>query len=188
MQAFGTIGRSASNAVGILATLATNSGYGGQLQAVEAIGDLGDVARSSALALVSLLSNTNERLRIAAARSIAEIGSTPVQAVPALLEMHRGTNQWASGVAALALWNRDRQNTNLQAEIVSILHSESKNEKNGMVFSLGLLGSNAAPFLPEIKRFAEDPGYAYPWTPKKALRQIESAIRNPQSNDSPRNP
>ena len=47
------------------------------------------------------------------------------------------------------------------------LHSESKNEKNGMVFSLGLLGSNAAPFLPEIKRFAEDPGYAYPWTPKK---------------------
>jgi hypothetical protein len=110
-----------------------------------------------------------QELRVKAARALAAIGTTPEEALPTLMAMTQGTNQWARWFASIALWNRDRQNPNLQASVIEGLRSTNR---VGVLICLGQLGTNAAPFLPEIRRLLDDPFTSF--SAKYALRQVEA--------------
>jgi HEAT repeat protein len=155
MQALGRIGPAASNAVEVLTEIAT-SDHQSRLTAVTALGLLRGAARPAAPALVPLLRDEDEQIRINSARALVHIGLTPDKAVPALKRMLLDTNEWTRMVATMGLWNHDRSDTNLQAAISSWLRSPDRN-RSPVVFSLGCLGTNAAPFLPEIESSFGDP-------------------------------
>jgi HEAT repeat protein len=180
VQSFGTIGPAASNAVDVLTNIAMSNRKDRSL-AVASLGGIGPVAQSAAPVLAIVLNDTDEKIRVSAARSLAEIGVTPEEAVPALLAMRQSTNEWARTVAAFALWNRNTNDTQLTAELVSFLNSE---KGAWLSFSMARLGSGAAPFLPQIKALAaSDPDPFIRQQLVASARKIEGI-----ENDPPRNP
>ena len=174
LQAFELIGLGASNAVPLLIQIATNETSAGQLRqlyAVQSLGGIGDPARLAAPVLASLLQTRNSEVNVAAARSLAELGVTPESALPALEAMRRGTNEWTARVASLALWNRRRDDYDLQAEIIAALRSV---QRGWMTFCLENLGTNASPFAGELHRLLSDRDEIIRGQARMALRKIES--------------
>jgi len=172
IQAFGLMGPLASNAVPLLITIATGPNRGVErLLAVQSLGGIGAAARPALPTLTSLLSEQDEQLRVIALRSLADLGFTPDDAVPTLTTMKQGTNDWAAGLAALALWNRDRHNSELRAEVAAALQKWP----GRMLLDLQTLGTNATPFVPEIKAISEHhPDGQMRRQAKRALRQIQA--------------
>jgi len=161
------IGPPASNAVEVLMRFATNANSENRVLAFNSLGAIGASARPATSMLSRVLADPDEaELHGGAARSLALIGFTPDEAVPALKELRTGTNKNAQYAALIALWNRDRQDAALQADIRSVLRSTNGNR---MVFFLAHLGTNAAVFLPEIQRFAHEADGAGFWA-RKTIR------------------
>jgi len=170
IQGLGMMGVLASNAVPSLIDIAMDDSSRERRPAIVSLGEIGEPARLAAPALTSLLANTNEALRVAATRSLAEIGFTPDEAVPTLTVMKQGTNDWLADLATLALWNRNHQDSKLQAELVTVLHSD---KRGWLLFSLAGLGTNAAPLGPEVKLLVNDPDPNISHFAKRALRRIQ---------------
>ncbi|MBI2929230.1 MAG: HEAT repeat domain-containing protein [Verrucomicrobia bacterium] len=181
IMALGLVGPAASNAVPVLIWNAAHATGIKRLLAVQSLGEIGSPAQSAAPVLVSiLLTNDNtipanadggEGLRVKAARALAEIGSTPGDAVPTLMAMTKGTNQWARWFASIALWNRDRQNASLQAQVIEGLRSTNR---LGVLMSLGSLGTNAVAFIPEIHRLTNDPFARH--MARRTLQRIQGSV------------
>ena len=170
IQSLGMMGVLASNAVPDLIDIVRDDSSRERRLAIVSLGEIGEPAHSAAPVLTSLLANTNETLRVAATRSLAEIGFTPDEAVPTLTVMKQGTNDWLADLATLALWNRDHQDSKLQAELVTIFHTD---KRGWLLSSLAGLGTNAAPLVPEIKLLVNDPDPNISHFAKRALRRIQ---------------
>jgi hypothetical protein len=151
VQALGVIGPPASNAVEALIQWATNTPSHNPVLAVQSLGGIGPAARS-AVPLVTLML-TNRVLPFAAARALAEIGVVPDEAVPTLLSMKGGTNSLERSAATLAMWRRDQSDPDLRAQVVESLHSSNR---GAVLLSLARMGTNAAVFLPEVRRMVDD--------------------------------
>jgi hypothetical protein len=168
VQALGTIGPAASNAVYVLIAMTTNTVPELRVPAIQSLGAMGAAARLAVPALASHLTNPGG-FRFLAARALAEIGIVPDEVVPALLAMRQGTNSWEQYAAALALWNRDRQNPDLKADVIAVLRADP----GPVMLSLGRMGTNAAVFLPEVRSFAEAPDPYVNKMAKRTLRLIQ---------------
>jgi hypothetical protein len=118
--------------------------------------------------LTQMLTDTNDEVCIQATRALAAIGNTPEQAVPTLTTLTQSTNQWARWFAWIALWNRDRHDTNVQARVIEGLHSTNR---IGVLVVLRLLGTNAAVFVPEVRHLTEDSFAAD--VARRTLREIQ---------------
>ena len=168
--ALGLMGSSASNAVPMLINIATFGSSDDRRTAVESLGMVGSAAYRAVPLLTSLVLG-EEELRLPAARSLGMIGVTPDEVVPTFKAMSEGTNAWARSFAHLALWNRDRQNPELQAHVVSELQSTNF---VGLLFCLSRLGTYASLFLPEINRRCEPLPEDIRVIAKWCARQIQS--------------
>ena len=176
IQAFGIMGPLASNAVPLLITIAASPRREERLLAVQSLGGIGAAAHRAVPMLTSLLSEQDEQLRQISLRSLADIGLTPDDAVPTLTAIKQGTNEWAARLAALALWNRDRENSELRAEVVAALQKLP----GRMLLDLQRLGTNATPFVPEIKEILEHhPDDRMRRQAKRALRQLQASPPQP---------
>ena len=168
LRALGAMGASASNAVPILVQLiARDQRHGGPATAPPR-GRNGSPTGAVAPVPTGAQVEPAAALRPWALRALSQIGSTPAEAVPMLTALTRESDGDIRAHACLALWNRDRQNENLRQEILAGLRSP---DGGRLLFSLGILGSNAAPFAAEIQAVAEGPQndrYV-----KKVLRQIQ---------------
>ena len=170
IQGLGMMGELASNAVPVLIGIALDDRNANRELAITALGEIGAAARDAVPALATLLGNTNDALCVGAARAIAETGTTPEEAVPTLLAMKQGTNDRLTLWATLALWNRDRQDASLRADLVAFLQTD---KRVGLLASLGGLGTNAASLIPEIKPLVNDPDPSARFYAKRALRKIQ---------------
>jgi hypothetical protein len=72
-------------------------------------------------------------------------------------------------VAALALWRHDSSDQQLQAQVIESLHTT---HGTAVLFSLGLMGTNAAVFAPEVRRMMEE-GFFERRYAKMPLRRIQ---------------
>ncbi|MBM3840028.1 MAG: HEAT repeat domain-containing protein [Verrucomicrobia bacterium] len=171
VQAFGLIGPAASNAVELLSQIA-RSDRRDRLGAIQSLGLIGQAARSATPALVSLLNDEDDQIRVAAARALAHCGETPDAATPTLAAMLQHTNEWWRIVATLALWNRNPNDAGLTEALGKALHSTNRGP---LAYSLAYLGTNAAPFLPQLKELADDPDPHIRRFSRIALRRIQTS-------------
>jgi HEAT repeat protein len=177
LEALIGIGPAASNALPLICRLATNTDLKCRVVAVRGLEALGPTATAAMPLLTSLLlqetgpgwrsgppepdpvraamTQAGFSPRFMIARAMARVGAVPDEAVPVLLAMKQGTNWWERWAAALALWRREPGDPELKAQIIQSLHAS-----NGFAvqLSLGGLGTNAAAFVPEIRRLADAPG------------------------------
>jgi HEAT repeat protein len=188
IQALGSIGPSGSNAISLLVEISGDPErdsvgiptqfandpsrhelWTQRLAAVRALGEIGSPESSVVRTLSSLLTDSDVKLRYEAVRSLASVGSTPDEAVPTLLQVKLGTNKIEAGFATLALWNHDRQDSKLKAEVAGALLEPSHH----LIVSLGTLGTGAMPFESEIRNLVNDPNTNVQREARIALRKIK---------------
>ena len=170
MEALGSMGRQASNAVPALIQVLADRRRKDRPSAARALGQIGVRAQKAASVLVQVMNESDWTLAAAALRALAEIGDTPVEAVPALTALKERPEAEIRALACLALWNRDRQNTNLYEEIIATIHSSLNLE---LARTFRVLGTNAAPFAVELER-AMVGKYD-----DKEVRSVMKSIRSP---------
>jgi hypothetical protein len=168
LVALGSIGPQASNAVPALIRVAAGRQGMKRQWAVKALGQIGAPAREAIPVLLQAIGEPNVFPRELGLQALAQIGYTPAEAVSALTELRRHPEGQIRGLACLALWNRDHQNTNLYDEIVYTLHAT----RNGdLVYALGAPGTNAAPFAAELEQSLTG------FFPDKPLKRVLKQIR-----------
>jgi hypothetical protein len=173
--ALGSMGPLASNAVPILVRIASNWTHRAMPNALDALADIGPAASAALPELTPVLPIllSPRGLRDQAIHLLIGTGVTPPETVPALAFLARNTNEIRGVLAALALWNRDRQDTNLMTAIRAQLHTE---KRRLLVLRLGALGTNALPFVPEIKLAMNDGDTNFNRYAVRVLRRIEPTV------------
>lgn len=172
IQGLGMMGELASNAVPVLLSIAQDEQNPKRGLAITALGQMGRGSRAAAPALATMLGSTNESVRAGALRALASTGLTPSEAVPALNSLRQGPNNRLALYATLALWNLNRQDAALRAELAAALQTDNR---VGLLACLGGLGTNAAIFVPEISPLVNDPDPNACFYAKRALRMIQPA-------------
>ena len=117
--------------------------------AVFSLGFIGAPARAAVPVLIEALKGPDVTLRSTTLQALARIGDTPGEVVPTLTALARDSDTGIRAHARLALWNRDRQNTNLYEEIIATIRSSLNLE---LAATFRVLGTNAAPFAVELER------------------------------------
>ena len=168
VQGLGMMGSLASNAVPMLIAVATNTDRRDRILAISALGNIGGSAHLATRILTLMLNDTNDSVRLQATRSLAAIGTTPDEAISSLNTLTHGTNDWERCFAWIALWNKDRQDSKLQAHVIEGLQSTNR---IGVLVILRLLGTNAAVFVPEVRHLTEDSFAAD--VARRTLREIQ---------------
>lgn len=173
IQALGRMGPLASNAVPALTEIAALTNHPQCRLAAQSLGEIGASASNAIPTLLALTSSEKTELRDIALRAVALIGRTPEDAVPILKKFQQGTNEWESILATLALWQRDPQNPELEAQISRYLGNiASRKNPPWLLYDLSRVGTNARPFLAELTKIGEQ-------RPDPAIRIFtKTAIRN----------
>ena len=99
---------------------------------------------------------------------------TPDEAVPALLAVKGATNEVEADFATLALWNHDRGDPKLKADVIAALLKPSRY----LIPAVGNLGTNAASLEPEIRKLAKDGDTNIQREARIALRKVRRGIEN----------
>jgi HEAT repeat protein len=169
--AIGKMGSLASNAVPLLLSILINTNHPALLRefAIMALGSIGTSAAPAALAIVPFLSHTNYSPVHNATWALASIGATPDEAVPFFEAMTKNPEN-PDTIAAVALWNRDRDTKRLCERLTNALNA---NRKDMVLDALGLLGTNAIPCALKVEELIDDPDPNISRSAKNVLRQIK---------------
>lgn len=173
IQTLGIIGPAASNAVPVLIQIVANPRHADRLYAAQAIGNISAADPAAAFALASSLDDSDTEYRQVALRALAANGVTPSELLPRLRALRQDTNEWFYTYTSLALWNHDRQNSELFQAVASTLPTNAC----GLVSTLADLGPRAAPFVPELQRKLSDTNHCD--IVRRALRRITNAPMTP---------
>jgi hypothetical protein len=186
LRALGAIGSAASNAVPLLSAIAADPAVKRRGIAVQVLGEIGPPARSAAPVIGALLTGEATPMAWDMVSALAHTGETPEAVLPVLRETLTRGKPLAQMMAAVALWNHDRADPNLQGNIHGLLRAATGEQVKGGIAAgaseaiflcgpllevLGTLGTNAAVFAPSMRRLADSGvlrGHA-----EHALRQVE---------------
>ncbi len=152
-EALGSVGAAASNAVPALIKLAASADVIERDTAFRALGGMGPAARAAAPILAQALADPDHECRKTALRALCQTGLTPDAALATLNTLWQGTNVWYRTYAGLALWNHDRQNTELFQATARAMHGDGI----ALLSTLATMGPDAAPFIPELQAIAASP-------------------------------
>ena len=102
-----------------------------------------------------MLISSDRKFRGAVADALVRIGEIPNEAAPALERMlqSEGPNRAA---LALAMWQRNPEDATVQRYVIATLTSDDWLHRMRATRLLGEVGTNAAVFLPELRRLLED--------------------------------
>lgn len=103
----------------------------------------------------SVVVPNDRRFKALVANALLRIGGIPDEAAPAVerLLASEGTDRIA---LAVALWRRNPNDRNIQRHVIASLKSDDWLQRMSAARLLGEAGTNAAVFLPELRRLLED--------------------------------
>ena len=170
-SALESIGPGAAAAVPLLNRIAADPAQSRsvRLSASQALGGIGRAARLAAPALSALLAGDGIQQGLSRELiALARIGGVTDEALPALREIARGTAPLAREYATVAMWEREPDNPEWRDHINGLLLAAAGPAHRGaddpnflagpVLASLACHGTNAAVFVPAIKRLL-DPGF-----------------------------
>jgi HEAT repeat protein len=173
MQALGAMQSSASNAIPALAKIAATPRHPRRGLAIAALGQIGLSDTNALNSIAGILLDRSGDSRASAAWALAMIGATPAETVATLEAMTLDGSKWERSIASVALWNGHRRDEKLAEALRKALRDDTEDQA-AWAYLLGRLGTNAEPFVPEVRALLANPDSFVRLRAARALRRMEN--------------